>query len=43
MVDMGYVESRGVFPLKGEHCSILVVVNVQNVVTFLNFFCSYYA
>lgn len=35
-------ELRGL-PPEGEHCLISVVVNVQSVVTFLNFFCSYCA
>lgn len=35
-------EQRGL-PLEGQYCSILIMVNVQNVVTFLHFFCSYCA
>lgn len=35
-------EQRGL-PPGGEHCLISVVVHVQNVVTLLNFFCSYCA
>lgn len=35
-------EQRGL-PPEGQYCLISVIVNVQNVVTFLNFFCSYCA